>query len=192
MIFFKKILEICFYSDIIFLRSKKVKVKDKMNKGGDALSNLSDIIESFIKELMDANNNKAIEIQRNILAQQFDCSPSQINYVLTTRFTNDRGYVIESRRGGGGYIRIFKVCSSMEDELKRILNESIGDNITLNKSIDLLNALMEREVITENEKVIMQSALSDRAFNIVVYEDRNKLRADILKEMILIAIENDY
>lgn len=155
------------------------------------MSSLSNIIEGFIKELMDANNN-TIEIQRNILAQQFDCSPSQINYVLTTRFTNDRGYVIESRRGGGGYIRILKVRSSIEDELKRILNESIGDNITLNKSVDLLNALMERDVLTENEKIIMQSALSDRAFNIVDYEDRNKLRADILKEMILIAIENDY
>lgn len=156
------------------------------------MSKLSDIIEGFIKELMDANNNNAIEIQRNILAQQFDCSPSQINYVLTTRFTNDRGYVIESRRGGGGYIRILKVRTSVEEELKRILNESIGDNITFNKAIDLLNALMEREVISENEKLIMQAALSDRAFNQVAYEDRNKLRADILKEMILMAIENDY
>jgi transcriptional regulator CtsR len=157
------------------------------------LSNLSDIIEGFIKELMDANNNDAIEIQRNILAQQFDCSPSQINYVLTTRFTNDRGYVVESRRGGGGYIRIFKVRSSMEDELKRILNETIGDSITLNKSIDLVNALMEREVITEGERAIMQSVLSDRVLNIVAYEDRNRLRADLLKEMILVSVENnDY
>ncbi|MFA7550537.1 MAG: CtsR family transcriptional regulator [Sedimentibacter sp.] len=157
------------------------------------MPNLSDIIEGFIKELMDANNNDAIEIQRNILAQQFDCSPSQINYVLTTRFTNDRGYVVESRRGGGGYIRIFKVRSSMEDELKRILNETIGDSITLNKSIDLVNALMEREVITEGERAIMQSVLSDRVLNIVAYEDRNKLRADLLKEMILVSVENnDY
>ncbi|HOA20700.1 MAG TPA: CtsR family transcriptional regulator [Sedimentibacter sp.] len=157
------------------------------------MSNLSDIIESFIKELLDANNNDVIEIQRNILAQQFDCSPSQINYVLTTRFTNDRGYVVESRRGGGGYIRIFRVRSSMEDELKRILNETIGDSITLNKSIDLINALMEREVITEGERAIMQSVLSDRVLNIVAYEDRNKLRADLLKEMILVSVENnDY
>ena len=157
------------------------------------MSNLSDIIEGFIKELMDANNNDAIEIQRNILAQQFDCSPSQINYVLTTRFTNDRGYVVESRRGGGGYIRIFKVRSSMEDELKRILNETIGDSITLNKAIDLLNVLLEREVITEGERAIMQSVLSDRVLNIVAYEDRNKLRADLLKEMILVSVENnDY
>lgn len=157
------------------------------------MSNLSDIIEGFIKELMDANNNDAVEIQRNILAQQFDCSPSQINYVLTTRFTNDRGYVVESRRGGGGYIRIFKVRSSMDEELKRILNETIGDSITLNKALDLINALLEREVITEDEKRVMQSVLSDRVLNIVAYEDRNKLRADLLKKMILVSVENkDY
>ena len=142
---------------------------------------------------MDANNNDAVEIQRNILAQQFDCSPSQINYVLTTRFTNDRGYVVESRRGGGGYIRILKVRSSMDEELKRILNETIGDSITLNKALDLINALLEREVITEDEKRVMQSVLSDRVLNIVAYEDRNKLRADLLKKMILVSVENkDY
>lgn len=157
------------------------------------MSNLSDIIEGFIKELMDANNNDAVEIQRNILAQQFDCSPSQINYVLTTRFTNDRGYVVESRRGGGGYIRILKVRSSMDEELKRILNETIGDSITLNKALDLINALLEREVITEDGKRVMQSVLSDRVLNIVAYEDRNKLRADLLKKMILVSVENkDY
>ena len=157
------------------------------------MSNLSNIIEGFIKELMDANNNEAIEIQRNILAQQFDCSPSQINYVLTTRFTNDRGYVVESRRGGGGYIRILRVRSSMEDELKGILNETIGESITLNKAIDLIDVFMERDIITEGEKIIMQSVLSDRVLSIVAYEDRNKLRADLLKEMILVSVENsDY
>jgi len=156
------------------------------------LANLSDIIESFIKELMDANNNKVIEIQRNILAQQFECSPSQINYVLTTRFSNDRGYIVESRRGGGGYIRILKVHSFIDDDLKRILNESIGESITLNKAYDLIDILFEREVITLNEKKIMQSTLSERTLNSVSYEDRNKLRADILKEMILASVENDY
>lgn len=156
------------------------------------MANLSNIIESFIKELMDANNNKVIEIQRNILAQQFECSPSQINYVLTTRFSNDRGYIVESRRGGGGYIRILKVHSFIDDDLKRILNESIGESITLNKAYDLIDILFEREVITLNEKKIMQSTLSERTLNSVSYEDRNKLRADILKEMILASVENDY
>ncbi|NLJ59270.1 MAG: CtsR family transcriptional regulator [Tissierellia bacterium] len=154
------------------------------------MSKLSDIIEDFIKELMEAND-QAIEIQRNILAQQFDCSPSQINYVLTTRFNNDRGYIVESRRGGGGYIRIFKVSTSIDDDLKRIINESIGDSITLNKAYDLIKALHERDVITLNEKKIMGSTLSDRALNIVAYKNRNKLRASILKAMILAAVEND-
>ena len=154
-------------------------------------NNLSDIIEGFIKELLEASNNRAIEIQRNILAQQFDCSPSQINYVLTTRFNNDRGYLVESRRGGGGYIRIFKVSSSMEDELERILNDSIGDSITFNKAFDLLHALSDRVLISRKELKIMQSVLSDRALNSVSYENRNKIRADLLKEMILTSADNE-
>jgi len=149
------------------------------------VSNLSDIIEDFIKELFEVNNHRAVEIQRNILAQQFDCSPSQINYVLTTRFNNDRGYIVESRRGGGGYIRIFKVRSSMEDDLERILNESIGDSITFNKAFDLLHALSDRGLISGRELRIMQSVLNDRALCNVSYDDRNKIRADLLKEMIL-------
>lgn len=155
------------------------------------LSNLSDIIEGFIKELMEANNQRAVEIQRNILAQQFDCSPSQINYVLTTRFNNDRGYIVESRRGGGGYIRIFKVRSSIEEGLQNLLNESIGDSVTLNKALDLIYALLERGIINIREQKIMQSTISDRALNSVSYDERNKLRADLLKEMILASAENN-
>lgn len=154
-------------------------------------NNLSDIIEGFIKELIEANNHRAIEIQRNILAQQFDCAPSQINYVLTTRFNNDRGYVVESRRGGGGYIRIFKVRSSMEDELERILNDSVGDSITLNKCHGLLQALLDRDVISFREMKIIQSSLSDRALNNIPYDDRNKIRADLLKEIILAAVDSN-
>ncbi|MGB4440179.1 MAG: CtsR family transcriptional regulator [Sedimentibacter sp.] len=155
------------------------------------MSNLSDTIEGFIKELMEANNYRTIEIQRNILAQQFDCSPSQINYVLTTRFSNDRGYIIESRRGGGGYIRIFKVQTSMKDELESLLNDSIGNSITLNKAHDLIHALLDRGIISLREEKIMNSAISERALNAAVYEDRNILRADILKEMILSSVESD-
>lgn len=154
-------------------------------------NNLSDIIEGFIKELFEANNYRAVEIQRNILAQQFDCSPSQINYVLTTRFNNDRGYIVESRRGGGGYIRIFKVRSSMEDELEKILNESIGGSITLNKALDMLHILSDREVISRRELKIMQNILSDRALCNVNYDDRNRIRADLLKEMILASVDDD-
>nr|WP_312578441.1 CtsR family transcriptional regulator [Sedimentibacter sp.] len=155
------------------------------------MSKLSDIIEDFIKELMDANSNSVIEIQRNLLAQQFDCSPSQINYVLTTRFNNDRGYIIESRRGGGGYIRIFKVETSKYDDFDKILHETIGDNITINKAFDLIDRLSNEGIITNKGQNIMKRTLSDRALSRISYEDRNKIRADLLKEMILATIEED-
>lgn len=154
------------------------------------VSKLSDIIEEFIKELMDANPNSVIEIQRNLLAHQFDCSPSQINYVLTTRFNNDRGYIVESRRGGGGCIKIFKVQTSRQDDLDKILSNSIGDSITMNKSLDLIDLLYERELITPREHKILKSSISDRALNKVYYDERNKLRADILKEIILAIFED--
>jgi transcriptional regulator CtsR len=153
------------------------------------VSKLSDIIEDFINELMDANSNSVIEIQRNLLAQQFDCSPSQINYVLTTRFNNDRGYIIESRRGGGGYIRIFKVETSRYDDFDIILNETIGNSITINKAFDLIDRLIERGIIANKGQNLMKRTLSDRALNRVSYDDRNKIRADLLKEMILATIE---
>lgn len=161
-------------------------------KGSDVVSKLSDIIEDFINELMDANCNSVIEIQRNLLAQQFDCSPSQINYVLSTRFNNDKGYIIESRRGGGGYIRIFKIETSKYNDFEKILCESIGESITINKSFDIIDVLKNKSLINSKEQNLMKRTMSDRALNKVFYEDRNKIRADILKEMILATIEEEY
>lgn len=152
------------------------------------MSNLSDVIESFIKELIDSTKNATIEIQRNLLAQQFDCSPSQINYVLTTRFNNDKGYIIESKRGGGGYVKIFKVDTSTDIHLENILNKSIGSNITYNKACDIIDVFREKKIITEKEQRIIKSAISDRAFGKIYYEDRNRLRADVLKEILLVLI----
>lgn len=151
------------------------------------MSTLSDIIEKFIKELMDENG--VIDLQRNLLAQQFECSPSQINYVISTRFNNDRGYIVESRRGGGGYIKIFKVETSKYSNLENLLSEKIGESITINKANDLIDLFNEEGIISDTEQSIMKSALSDRAFKKVLQEGRNKLRADILKEMILASIE---
>ncbi len=155
------------------------------------MSKLSDIIEDFIKELMDVNNNSVIDIQRNMLAQQFDCSPSQINYVLATRFNNDRGYIVESRRGGGGYIRIVRVEPYKYGNLDKIIQESIGDSITLNKAYDLIDVFKEKGLLSKREQNIMKRSLSDRAFNKIYHEDRNRLRADILKEMMLASLEEE-
>lgn len=149
------------------------------------MSKLSDIIECFIKDMFETADEDTIVIQRNMLAQQFDCSPSQINYVLTTRFNNNRGYIVESRRGGGGYVRIFRIDKSKYDDLETMINKTIGDSITLNKACDIIDVLAEREVISDREKNIMKRALCDRTLCNVGIDERNRLRACILKEMML-------
>jgi len=155
------------------------------------MSNLSDIIEDFIKELIDAANNASIEIQRNMLAQQFDCSPSQINYVLSTRFNNDRGYIIESRRGGGGYVKIYKVDTSSDEHLEATLNKSIGNSITYNRACDIIDVFVDKEIISDREQSIIKASINDRAFGKIYYDDRNKLRADVLKEILLVLLNEN-
>lgn len=150
------------------------------------MARLSDIIESFIKELLKKSNDEQILIQRNELADQFRCAPSQINYVLTTRFTYDKGYVIESRRGGGGYIVIKQVSYHKPEEKHRIIKESIGDSITYHSAVDLVEHLRDMKKITEREYEIMKISLNDRTLYDV--EDRNKVRAEILKAMVMVIL----
>lgn len=150
------------------------------------MARLSDIIEDFIKQMFDEEDKKIIFIQRNELADQFRCAPSQINYVLTTRFTYEKGYLIESKRGGGGHIAIKHLehdCSNRREEL---INQSIGDMITYHNALALLNNLLESEIIEEREYEIMKIAINDRT--LVSSGDRNKVRADILKAMIMIIL----
>ena len=89
---------------------------------------LSDTIEQFIKTML-VEETQEIELKRNELAEYFNCAPSQINYVLSTRFTPDHGYIIESRRGGGGCIRIFRMKQSTGEQLLYLIHERIGDSI---------------------------------------------------------------
>jgi transcriptional regulator CtsR len=147
------------------------------------VSRLSDIIEVFIKELLEEANDKGIEIQRNELANYFNCAPSQINYVLTTRFTMDKGYVIESRRGGGGYIRIVRMNVDKNTFVKILLDE-IGDGISKMQAASIIDMLKERKYITERERLLMAAALSDRSINTPV-NIKDGVRANLLKSMII-------
>ncbi len=149
---------------------------------------LSNIIEEFIKELfMDAEDG-IIEIQRNELAAYFDCAPSQINYVLATRFTPYKGYYVESRRGGGGYIKIIKVSIEEDENIKDLIINTIGDSITKYKAYDIVEGLVEEGIITEREGEIIKVVLGDSALTNVTKE-RNQLRADILKNLLLVFVE---
>ena len=146
---------------------------------------MSNIIERFIKEMLEEAEDGIIEIGRNDLADQFGCAPSQINYVLTTRFTPYKGYYIESRRGGGGYIKIMKVEIDENEYLEELILNTIGDSITKNKAFHIIEGLVEEEIITTREGHLMKASIEDTALKVVT-DSRNYLRADILKNMLLI------
>ena len=146
---------------------------------------LSDSIEQFIKTML-SQEEQEIELKRNELAEYFGCAPSQINYVLATRFTPDHGYIIESRRGGGGYIRIFRMQQDTGKQLVYLLNERIGDSITVLSANHLIQQLKERDIVTADEAALMAAAVSQQAISLPLPEEfKNALRAKILKTMLM-------
>lgn len=145
------------------------------------MARLSDIIEEFLKQLIEKSSEEELQIQRNELASYFSCAPSQINYVLTTRFTIDKGYYIESKRGGGGCIVIKKIEFGHHKSLLEAINEKIGNSLTYEGGVQVINGLLEANIITHREAGLMKIAISDRTLGVI--DSKNKLRADILKAM---------
>jgi transcriptional regulator CtsR len=153
------------------------------------MSILSDTIEQFIKELMSEYEGK-IELQRNELAQHFNCAPSQINYVLATRFTPDKGYIIESRRGGGGYIRVLRLSVETSEHLFRLVTTRVGEEISERDAQDVICRLVESDAVTKREGALMKAAVLDKALNIpAMLKDR--MRAGILKQMLLVLLSKE-
>lgn len=150
------------------------------------MARLSDVIESFIKALIKENEDQELQIQRNELADKFSCAPSQINYVLTTRFTCEKGYLIESKRGGGGCILIKKVQYHDHKSRKELIDESIGEAITFHNSIALLESLYDADIIDDREFSIIKMVINDRTLSSV--ENKNQIRADILKATIALLL----
>ncbi len=148
------------------------------------MAGLTNDIEKFLKELLEETNDGSLEIGRNDLACKFNCAPSQINYVLQTRFTPYNGYIIESRRGGGGFIKITMLVTDEEDYITHIL-KNIKDELTRAQGISLLEDLVERDYISEKEEVILRDAISDRALKNVDSDKRKLVRADILKNILI-------
>lgn len=152
---------------------------------------LSDTIEEFIKMMLGQDEHK-IELKRNELAEHFSCAPSQINYVLSTRFTPDHGYAIESRRGGGGYIRIIRINREEGELFSYLISERIGNTIDLKTAQILLRQLTEQEQITHNESEIMFAALTPQALSIPIPEAlKDNIRARILRSMLLKAAQKN-
>lgn len=150
------------------------------------MANISDVIEKFIIDAM--QEGQSIQISRNELANYFSCAPSQINYVLSTRFTNERGYSIFSQRGGGGYIKLTKLSLDNHDLCMSILN-------LLNKPIDfgtakkIINNLLDNDFLNQEESQTIYYAVTSKALS-CPFDFENQLRSQILRSVIIGKLQN--
>lgn len=146
---------------------------------------MSDLVADYIKNMLDQSNGIA-EIQRNELASNLGCVPSQINYVLSSRFTQENGYIVESRRGGGGFIRITRVHFSTGpgNIIMHVVN-SIGNSLDATSAKVILENLAANNIISPQIMKIMASAISERAFTDIPKPLRNAVRSTVLKNMLL-------
>jgi len=144
---------------------------------------VSDIIAGFIDDMLNQLGGTA-ELQRAELATRFNCVPSQINYVISTRFSPEHGYIVESRRGGGGFIRITRVEMEPEKLIMHTVN-AIGDEIDINSCSALIANLLQGGAISELQARLMLSATGNNALRPARVEQRDTLRASIFKQMLI-------
>jgi transcriptional regulator CtsR len=153
---------------------------------------ISDSIEHFIKEML-GEDSPEVELKRNELAEYFGCAPSQINYVLATRFSPSQGYLTESRRGGGGYIRIVRVVETGPQKLAYLVRDRIGDSLSEEEADRIIAHLRDVQMATPEEASLMSAAVSNKALAVpVTPEVKNALRARMLKSMLLALGNKQY
>lgn len=145
---------------------------------------ISDLIASFIMEALESSDGSA-ELQRSVLADKFNCVPSQINYVISTRFSPERGYVVESRRGGGGYIRIRRISTGESESLIMHMINSLGSSIDLRTAAAFLSNGLHRGALEPQQAELMMAAISENTLRVLPREYRDVARASILKYMLL-------
>ena len=148
---------------------------------------ISDLIASFLQESLEEAENGVLEVQRSDLAQRFNCVPSQINYVMSTRLSPERGYIVESRRGGNGYIRITRVQIDHQTLLMHVIN-SLGDEVDLPSARAILSNLVQSGALEENMGRALLAAVGDKALAAVPKEKRDCVRAAILKQVLILQV----
>ncbi|NLA90661.1 MAG: CtsR family transcriptional regulator [Synergistaceae bacterium] len=153
------------------------------------MASLTKIIERYINNLFSELDEEAVSLRRKDLAEIFGCVPSQINYVLRSRFTPERGYLVESQRGGHGYIRILRLSYDVPEEKINHIEEIVGDSITAQEVKKLLATLRERELIDPRESLLIEVAmrhadeLSSSEFDVSPYK-RSIIQSELLKRML--------
>ena len=144
-------------------------------------SNMSDIIEEYLKNVLLAQEQ--VEIRRSEIADRFNCVPSQINYVINTRFTVQQGYVVESKRGGGGYIRIMKVNLVDDMALIDALLEVVPEELSVKQANHILQNLYDNELLSKREAQLLLIAMSKESL-IEAEQCSNQLRSNMMKNIL--------
>ena len=147
---------------------------------------MSDIVAQYILHVLEESDGNA-EIQRNELAGELGCVPSKINYVITSRFTPEQGYIVESRRGGGGYIRITRVKMDQGNAMMHIIN-SVGEKLDKATARAMLVNMQHQKILSPENARLISAAISDRAYQCVPPQIRDHLRAAVFKNMLLTQI----
>lgn len=152
------------------------------------MAKLSDTIEEFILSMLSACND-TVDLRRNELAEYFGCVPSQINYVIATRFTVDKGFSVESKKGGGGYVRIIRHKTDGDDLIVYLLKERIGSSISYKECENIVCRLAEDKYITCREADVILAALKDTPIPINL-ELKDIIRAHIFKNVLLTILKD--
>lgn len=146
------------------------------------MANISDIIEAFLLNTLGEDNS--LSISRNELANYFSCAPSQINYVLSTRFTPERGYSVESRRGGGGSITVVRISQPPHEMLEELIGQTIADGLSYVRACQILERMETEGLMDEDTAHVLRVALSDKAL-VAPGVAKDGLRAGIMKSVLL-------
>ena len=168
-------------------RLKKVKVKMAFYERDGGQVGITDLIASFLQESLETTEDGVLEVQRSDLAQRFNCVPSQINYVMSTRFSPERGYIVESRRGGNGYIRITRVRVDHQTLVMHVIN-SLGERVDLPSARAILSNLVQAGALDQTAGRSILAAVSDKALAAVPREIRDTVRADIMKQVLILQV----
>ncbi|MCF2940202.1 CtsR family transcriptional regulator [Paenibacillus alkaliterrae] len=148
------------------------------------MRNISDLIEQYLKHMLQDSPEGAVEIQRNDLADKFSCVPSQINYVISTRFTMEKGYMVESKRGGGGYIRIQRIDLPSLKAIQYHIEQTIGDCVDQSAAEGLIYQLEEGRLISKREANLLRAAVHRETIALKL-PLRDEIRARLLRSMLI-------
>lgn len=147
------------------------------------MARISDLVEALIKDMIDQNDGW-VEITRSELADRVHCVPSQITYVLSTRFTNNQGYLVESRRGGGGWIRIRRVSMTTPTRYLMHTVNAMRDTLSQHQAEVLVRNFVDYDIINEREARLLMAATSDRALCAIEPDRRDQIRMVVFKNML--------